>query len=59
MNAEKVQKREQQFRYPRKMLDPAEAPNSNVITRNLIRAVNHFRDAVLMDKKKGDFENAL
>jgi hypothetical protein len=28
-------------------------------TRNLIRAIYRFRDAVLVDEKKGDFANAL
>ena len=31
----------------------------DVATRNLIRAVYRFRDAVLVDAKKSDFTNAL
>ena len=31
----------------------------DVVTRNLIRAVYRFRDAVLVEEKKGDFANAV
>jgi hypothetical protein len=31
----------------------------DIVTRNLISAVYRFRDAVLVDEKKGDFANAL
>jgi hypothetical protein len=31
----------------------------DIVTRNLIAAVYRFRDAVLVDEKKGDFANAL
>jgi hypothetical protein len=31
----------------------------DVVTRNLIRSVYRFRDAILVDEKKGDFSPAL